>query len=324
MDGGSQIAPAVLMVEPAAFAYNLETAATNRFQSAAPIDRAGTRARSEWRGLAEALEAAGVRVCRVADTAIPAKPDAVFPNNWVSFHDDGTVVLYPMQASNRRLERRDAVVEAVERDLAFRTTRRVDLTHHEAAGRFLEGTGSLVLDHVARVAYACRSPRTDPAVAAEWAAAMGYALTLFDAATPDGTPVYHTNVLLWIGTDLAGVGAGWIAAADRDRVLAQLAATGRDIVELGTAELLAFAGNALELRTAGSGTAGGHAPMRSGSVIALSATAVAALSDANRARLEGGVDRLIVAEIPTIERLGGGSVRCMLAEVPAVPVAAPT
>ncbi len=301
-----ETADAVLMVEPAAFAYNGETADTNRFQSAGSVADAARIARAEWGQLADALEAAGVRVCRVPDTASPVKPDAVFPNNWVSFHPDGTVVLYSMQAASRRPERREPVIASVERDLGFRVTRRIDLSGNETTGRFLEGTGSLVLDPVARVAYACRSPRTDPDLAAEWAGVMGYGLELFDAATPDGTPVYHTNVLLWIGSRAAGIGSSWIAARDRMRVLERLQATGRILIDLSPVELLGFAGNALELRRAGT----------TETVLAMSTTAAAALTPANRERIHASCARVVVAAVPTIERLGGGSVRCMLAEVP--------
>jgi len=182
-----QCAGAVLMIRPAAFDYNPETAETNKMQrsvgaeasatTAAPgTDSAGTpqaRARAEFDGLVRALHSEGVIVCQVADTPEPPKPDAVFPNNWVSFHEDGTVVLYPMQAETRRRERRQEIVAAVVSELGFQVSRVLDLTHHEAEGRFLEGTGSLILDHVERVAYASISPRTHPAVLEEWAHEMG-------------------------------------------------------------------------------------------------------------------------------------------------------
>ena len=162
---------------------------------------------------------AGIRVCVAPDSPEPAKPDAVFPNNWVSFHADGTVVLYPMHSPLRRAERREAVIDRVKqrarlrRIPAHRSHRAMNMQ-----GRFLEGTGSLVLDRQARIAYACRSPRTDESLVREWAQLMGYEPFVFDAATRDGTPVYHTNVLLWIGANIAGLGVDWVAPAAARRI----------------------------------------------------------------------------------------------------------
>ena len=174
------------MVRPAHFGFNVQTAPSNRFQREPQHEpQAGASAqagRAESAALAQALESAGVRICTVEDTAPPIKPDAVFPNNWVSFHDDGTIVLYPMQAANRRLERRLEVLAAVEHELHFRCRHLLDLSHEEEAGRYLEGTGSLVLDHLERVAYACRSPRTDESLVREWARALRYEAEVFDAA----------------------------------------------------------------------------------------------------------------------------------------------
>src|SRR5689334_1826382 len=201
----SQISGVILMVRPRHFGFNAETAATNRFQHAGAAADVNLQARMEFDALAAALEAEGVTVCVAEDSEEPRKPDAVFPNNWVSFHADGTVVLYPMQAASRRAERRAAIIEQVVRDTGFQVRRTLDLTHHEKEGRFLEGTGSLVLDHVERVAYACRSPRTDEAVAREWAEELDYSLELFNAADASGAPIYHTNVVMAVGSRIAVV-----------------------------------------------------------------------------------------------------------------------
>jgi hypothetical protein len=304
-----QCAAAVCMVRPAAFGFNAETAASNRFQSGAAADpaRDAAAARQEFDAMAGRLRAAGVRVLVVEDTPFPPKPDAVFPNNWVSFHADGTVVLYPMQCLSRRRERRSDLIDAVREQLGFVERRRVDLTAHESEGRFLEGTGSLVLDHSERIAYACRSPRTDETLVRDWCRQLDYEPVIFDAAAADGTAVYHTNVLLWIGEAVVGIGADWIHPADRDRVLSKLQASGRDVIALSDAALQAFAGNMLEVRCADDDA---------GRALVLSATAEAALDEVTRERLAAATDRLIVADVATIERRGGGSVRCMLAEVP--------
>jgi hypothetical protein len=309
-----QCADAVLMVRPAAFDYNPETAASNRMQRPAVAGAASARetARAEFAQLVLALQAEGVRVCVVDDTAQPPKPDAVFPNNWISFHADGTVVLYPMLSAVRRRERREDIVASVSAELGFEARRTLDLTGYERDGKFLEGTGSLVLDHVDRVAYACRSPRTDGTVLEHWGRELGYEIESFDAADASGVPLYHTNVLMCIGTSAVVVGAEAIAAGDRERVIGRLRATGREIVQVGHDAIAAFAGNMLEL-------ASWDEALGDCSVLVMSASARAALGNDAYARLSGCVDNVVAVPIPTIERLGGGSVRCMLAEVFATP-----
>src|SRR6188768_128411 len=149
----SQVCSALLMVRPKAFGYNAETAQTNRFQQSGGAGDVAARAMAEFDALAAALASEGITICVAEDSAEPRKPDAVFPNNWVSFHADGTVVLYPMQAESRRAERRMEIIDAAVRDTGYTVRRVLDLTPHEKSGRFLEGTGSLVLDHLYRVAY---------------------------------------------------------------------------------------------------------------------------------------------------------------------------
>jgi hypothetical protein len=298
------------LVEPAAFGFNAETATTNRFQQAAPhlsAADAAAAARREFAALVAALRGAGIPLAIAEDTPQPVKPDAVFPNNWVSFHDDGTVVLYPMRDPARRAERRETVIQQVKQQLDFTERRRIDLTYEEERGRFLEGTGSLVLDHRTRTAYACRSPRTDPALVNEWARLMDYEPFLFDATTPDGVPVYHTNVVMWIGTDIAGVGLEWIGREQREELVQRLAAPARDVLALSGEQLLAFAGNMLEVPSPGG--------VRH---LVMSARAAAALDEAQRVRLRHAQCQPLIADVPVIEQLGGGSVRCMLAEVPLV------
>ena len=297
------------MIRPASFAYNEQTAHSNRFQRQATTQVPGAEALVEFDRLHRALVAAGVAVCVVEDTREPAKPDAVFPNNWVSFHRDGTIVLYPMQAENRRAERRLDVLAAVERGLAFRCHHLLDFSAEELAGRYLEGTGSLVLDHLKRVAYACRSPRTDAGLVREWTRAMGYEAELFDAAGADGTPIYHTNVLLAIGARSAVLCAEVVSGADRERLRLRLEASGRECIEISARAMHEFAANVLELRAAGAGPDGR-------SILVMSARARAAFDGPQIERLAAAVDQIVDIAIPTIETLGGGGVRCMLAEVP--------
>jgi hypothetical protein len=299
------------MVRPKAFGYNAETARTNRFQheiAGSDAAHVAQRALAEFDAFASVLTSEGIPVCVAEDSAEPRKPDAVFPNNWVSFHADGTVVLYPMECESRRLERRMEIIEAVQRETGYVVRRVVDLTPHEKEGRFLEGTGSLVLDHLERVAYACLSPRTDAAVAGEWARAMGYELEVFNACDESAVPIYHTNVAMSIGTRVAIVALENIAAADRERVAARLRASGREIVAIDPAELHGFAGNMLEV-----GSWDEH--LGDFSVLVMSRTARRTLAPEKFARLSAAADSVLVAPIDVIERHGGGSVRCMLAEV---------
>ncbi|MGB5103629.1 MAG: arginine deiminase-related protein [Steroidobacteraceae bacterium] len=303
--GLRQCADAVLMVRPAAFDFNCETEPSNRFQKRSSAT-AGTleRALAEFAALEQGLRDAGVATCAVADRPVPACPDAVFPNNWVSFHADGTVVLYPMLAASRRRERRMDLLLELEQRGGFEVARLLDLSHHEMSGRFLEGTGSVVFDHAGRIAYACLSPRTDVRVLDELCAELGYQPFAFAAEDAAGVPVYHTNVMLSIGSRCAVVCAEAVAAADRPMLMERLAGGGRTVVNIDQRQMASFAGNALELRARGGAR-----------VLVMSARALASLDGEARETLQRAVDRVIAVPVPTIEDVGGGSVRCMLAEV---------
>jgi hypothetical protein len=297
----------VLMIRLLRFAGNVETAVSNRFQhlAAAPdAERIQAQALAEFDGLAAALRRAGVQVHVFGDTPQPHTPDSIFPNNWVSFHADGTVVTYPMMAPSRRLERRMDLLEALSAQHGFRIARRIDLTPHEENEKFLEGTGSLVLDRAHRVAYACVSPRTDLDVLGDFSQQLDYELITFEAFDAEGAPVYHTNVLMCVGSRFATVCLDAIAQHERTGVLEALRSTGHTVIEISLAQMYAFAGNMLELRDGKGQT-----------LIALSASAFEALSAEQRATLSRLGGPLVAAPIPTIERLGGGSVRCMLAEI---------
>jgi hypothetical protein len=295
-----------MMIRPAAFGWNVETRDSNRFQSpVAPEDPAIAQvAVAEFDAMVATLREAGVTVHALDDRLEPRCPDAVFPNNWVSFHDDGTVVLYPMLAPTRRRERRPELLQDLIARGGYAVSRLLDLTHHELENRFLEGTGSLVLDHVGRIAYACPSPRTHPAVLREFCGELGYEPCTFDARGRDGTPVYHTNVLLAIGERCAVVCAEAVAADDRARLLGRLAQGGQAVIEIGFDQLESFAGNMLEL----------HAADGAG-VLVMSTRARAGLAARDLDALAACVDRIVVPEVQHIEQAGGGSVRCMLAEV---------
>jgi hypothetical protein len=300
-----QCANAALMIRPTAFGWNPETAASNRFQRRDPVAPGSARqvAVTEFDALVAALLGAGIEVHALDEPAGTACPDCVFPNNWVSLHHDGTVVLYPMLAPSRRLERRLELLVALEQRGDFAVSRLLDLSHHELSGRFLEGTGSVVFDHVGRIAYACLSPRTNADVLAELCDELGYEPFTFDAADREGVAVYHTNVLLSIGRRSAIVCAEAVPVAQRMPLLERLQASGREVVAIDRAQMAAFAGNALELAAA-DGTA----------VLAMSDRALRSLDSRNLETLQRCVERIVAVPVPTIEDLGGGSVRCMLAE----------
>jgi hypothetical protein len=297
-------ADAVLMIRPAHFGTNPETAGSNFFQLAAPErGDAALRAQREFDALAVALADAGVRVHQFAGQPGANLPDEVFPNNWLSLHADGTAVLYPLLAPSRRRERRRDILEALVDSCGYRIDRVVDLTSLEARGEYLEGTGSLVLDRTQRIAYACLSPRTHVGALAVFARELRYEVVPFAAVDAAGRAIYHTNVVLSVGTRFAALCTAAIAdAADRRRVVERLEAAGRKLVDFSMAQLERFAGNLLELE----GT--------KGPVIALSAAALRSLEPPMRRSLES-YGQLVSVDIGTIERVGGGSVRCMLAEV---------
>jgi hypothetical protein len=227
-------------------------------------------------------------------------PDSVFPNNWISTHDDGRVVLYPMAAPSRRRERRGDVVEGLRERYAVSQV--LDLSPVELEGRYLEGTGALVLDHVHRIAYMARSGRANEAVLDQWCEAMGYTAEVFDTVDQAGQPIYHTNVVLSIATDFVVAGLNNIPdPAERARIAARLGETGRDVIEIDRGQVAEFAGNGLELT-------GGR-----GRIFTLSTRALAALRPGQIAAIETSA-RILAIGIPTIER-SGGSVRCMLAGI---------
>ena len=294
------------MIRPQRFVSNPETAASNRFQGKTSATAAEQQAAAlrQFESLADTLRDSGIEVVIVDDTVEPHTPDSIFPNNWVSFHGDGRVVLYPMEAENRRMERRPDVIDYLDAELGYRVTEIVDLSGHENHGHFLEGTGSMVLDRPNRVAYACLSSRTHLDALGDFAQRMGYDVVAFDAVDRDGVPIYHTNVLMNVGEAVAVICDAAIPRADqREAVLGRLRATGHEVVTLDFGQLEAFAGNMLELRN------------RNGErLLAMSKRACDSLSDRQKSILEAN-GKVVAVAIDDIEDSAGGSVRCMLAEI---------
>jgi len=282
------------------------TAESNVFQgrSTATAEEQQKAAAHEFDALVDVLRSAGVNVIVEDDTPDPHTPDSIFPNNWVSFHGDGRVVLYPMEAPNRRTERRADVIDRLADDYGFQIIEVLDLSGHEASGHYLEGTGSMVLDRSNRIAYACLSSRTQLDPLGDFAQRMDYEVVSFDAVDRDGIPIYHTNVLMNVGEAMAVICDEAIVRDDqREAVLARLRDTGHHIVHLSYDQLAAFAGNMLELRN-----------NNGDRVVAMSTQAWDSLDAAQQeALLENG--KIVCSPIDNIESSAGGSVRCMLAEV---------
>jgi hypothetical protein len=295
------------MIRPCRFYPNPETAADNAFQARldCDVDALSTVARKEFDTAVQKLRAAGVNVHVFEDTAEPEKPDAVFPNNWISTHHDGRIVLFPMYSALRRRERRQDIVGELRKD--YRVNEVIDYSAFEEQGCCLEGTGSLVLDHLNKIAYVSLSNRSNPKVIRRFANDFSYESVTFTSIGSDGQPIYHTNVMMCIGTAFALVGLETIRnKAERQQVRARLERSDKDIVELSLDQIANFAGNAIELHDT-------HGEK----LLVLSDRAIRALTEEQRARLTRSV-RLVPLELPAIE-LGGGSARCMIATIHLAP-----
>ncbi len=305
-DTESQLASTVLMIRPARFESNPMTAESNRFQGRNPLspEQQHNVAVQEFDALVEVLREAGIKVVLVQDTPEPHTPDSIFPNNWVSFHADGRVVLYPMEAPNRRTERRPDIIEMLDTELGYQVREIIDLSGHEKNAHYLEGTGSMVLDRTNKIAYACLSSRTQLDPLGDFAQQMDYDVVAFDAFDRNGVRIYHTNVLMNVGEAVAVICSESITdKAQQKAVLAQLKVTGHQVVDLSYEQLDAFAGNMLELRR--------EDGVR---VVAMSSQAWNSLNDDQREILQAN-GKVVHTPIDNIESSAGGSVRCMLAEV---------
>ena len=299
----TQSTNAVLMVRPCKFYPNPETAADNSFQARVDCaaDALSEVARIEFDAAVQTLHAAGVNVHVFEDTAEPEKPDAVFPNNWISTHHDGRIALFPMYSNLRRRERRHDIVEELRQH--YRVTEVIDYSPFEDEGCYLEGTGSLVFDDLNKIAYVSLSNRSNSKMIQRFADDFSYEPVTFTSIGSNGQAVYHTNVMMCVGTAFAMVGMEMIAnKAERQRVRARLEKTGKVIVELSADQIANFAGNAIELHNKGGEK-----------LLVLSSRAARALNEEQRGTLRCYA-RLVPLELPTIE-LAGGSARCMIATI---------
>lgn len=296
----------IMMIRPVKFGFNQETAASNEFQQEAFAAQtqatAQQVAREEFDLMIDQLEKAGVELHIFDDTDQVERPDAVFSNNWVSFHQSGKVVLYPMMAENRRLERRRDIIDALAG--RFKVEEIIDLTHFEAEGKFLEGTGSMVLDRRYKIAYACLSPRTHREVLDAFGKAMGYEVVAFSASDEQDKPIYHTNVLMCVGDIFAVVCLDAIKDPDeRLMVRSVLEETDKEIIEITLDQMRHFAGNMLMVRNT-----------RGDKFLVMSTQAYESLTARQKDQLDDYA-RLLYTELSVIEGNGGGSARCMMTEI---------
>lgn len=314
------------MVRPFRFAFNEETAQNNYFQQSttpgpdtekasppvagieagsvaeATFDPVAAKALEEFDAFVNQLRGKDVDVLVVQDTSAPWTPDSVFPNNWFSSHLSGELVLYPMFAENRRLERKPELLDLLTRKIGHRKV--IDLTHWEKEGEFLEGTGSMVLDRDKRIAYCCRSQRTSEKVLADFCARLNYDAVVFNATDKKGNLIYHTNVMMAVGNQVAVVCLESVTDEDeRRKVASRLTSAGKIIVDISLDQVARFAGNMLEVKSRN-----GHP------IMVMSASARSALSTAQETVIST-YNTILSAPLSTIETNGGGSARCMLAEI---------
>ncbi len=299
-----QTSDTILMVRPACFQFNLQTAESNAFQkqltgvSAAEIQE---KAQAEFDAFVAKLREKGVNVIVIDDTIEPVKPDAVFPNNWISFHENGLAYLYPMFTPNRRLERRKEVIDEVRKSFYVREVR--DISGYEDEDKILEGTGSIVFDHQFKIAYACTSPRTDKKLFEKYCQQIGYKPISFLSLDENEQEIYHTNVVMCVGEGFSVICLNSIISGyDRRHVMRMLQKNG-DIIAITHEQMAQFAGNMLQVHN-GEGK----------KYLVMSQTAYNSLTNLQIEQLSKHTEILPVS-IPTIETLGGGSARCMMAEV---------
>lgn len=292
----------ILMIRPVNFKFNEQTAGNNKFQQASEQSELQQEALIEFDGFVKILRKNGVDVTVIDDTLNPATPDSIFPNNWISFHDDGSVFLYPMFSENRRWERRQDIIDTISQK--FQVNHLTDLSFFEQQFAFLEGTGSMVLDRENKIAYACLSVRTDQSVLDNFCMLSGYRPISFQAIDQTRFPIYHTNVMMCIGDQFAVICLESISnLKERENVNKSLIESGKEVLEINFAQMNHFAGNMLQVKND-----------KNESLLVMSEQAFKSLNESQINTLEKYA-KIIHAPLYRIEQNGGGSARCMLAEV---------
>jgi hypothetical protein len=292
----------LLMIKPVAFDFNAQTAVNNAFQQQGSNKNAQQKAEQEFDTFVQKLTAAGVDVTVVKDTPVPHTPDSIFPNNWISFHQDGTIVLYPMYAVNRRAERKQHVLDSI--SAKFNLNNTIDLSAHENNNLFLEGTGSMVLDREKKIAYACLSPRTNKTILKEWCQRMNYTPCAFYSVDENGGEIYHTNVMMCVADEYVVICLDSIPdAGERQYVIDTITKSGKQIIEIAYPQMNGFAGNMLQVQNA-----------KGEKLLVMSSQAYTSLTREQIKKLES-FNSILHSDLTTIETNGGGSARCMMAEV---------
>lgn len=300
-----QTTDTVLMIEPAAFGFNAETAQNNYFQVNSENAETQTQALAEFNAFVEKLRGKGINVITVKDTVEPHTPDSIFPNNWISMHSDGTVVLYPMNAVNRRWERREDILQMLKEN--FQVKEIVDLSAPENEGKFLEGTGSMIFDHENKLAYGSVSLRLDEQLFREFCEKLGFTPVVFHSyqtANGQRLPIYHTNVMMCVADQFVVICLDCIDDEDERRMVVDaMVKSGKQIVEIKEDQMHQFAGNMLQVSN-----------KEGKKFLVMSQSAYQSLMPEQIQQIEK-YSEIIYADLETIETNGGGSARCMLAEV---------
>lgn len=299
-----QVASTILMIRPASFGFNAETATSNAFQGSVPMSehQVQVKAVEEFDRFTDTLRARGIEVIVIEDTPQPVKPDAIFPNNWFCTLQDGTIATFPMYAANRRIEVRSDLIHTLKDQ--FIVTNTEDWTTYDADNLFLEGTGSMIIDHEHKIIYACLSPRTNKTLLQQFAQAHGYTAVSFHSTDEKDIEVYHTNVIMHVGVDYAVLCLASIKnEKERQQVVDSLTNTNHAIIDISMAQVHHYAGNMLQVKSSDDTL-----------YTILSQQAYDSLTEAQRQQLETHTTLLPVS-IDTIETVGGGSVRCMMAEL---------
>lgn len=301
-----QTAKTVLMVEPIAFGYNSQTAENNYFQKEQKEADIQEKALQEFNNFAAKLREKGINVITVKDTLNPHSPDSIFPNNWVSFHEDGTVALYPMFALNRRVERRPEILERL-KDEGFKINTVEDFSPFENEEKYLEGTGSMIFDHDYKIAYGSVSLRLDEELFRNFCAKFGFTPIVFHSYQNVGDqrlPIYHTNVMMCVAEQFVVICLDCIDdEMEREKVQEVIKSSNKELIEISEDQLQQFAGNMLQVQNE-----------EGDKFLVMSETAYKSLTKEQVERIENYCE-IIYADLNTIETNGGGSARCMLAEV---------
>jgi len=296
-----QFTDKIFMVRPSSFGINPETAFTNAFQTKLQFEKSemiSTKAQTEFDEMVVKIRGAGVEVKVFVDSETRVKPDAIFPNNWISTHENGTVIIYPMLAENRRLEFREDIVDWLSPKRFF------DLRNNQEHNQFLEGTGSLVLDKEAKIMYVGISSRTDLELAKNVSKKLGFTICSFHATDHQNNAIYHTNVIMFVMHGFVGIGLESIRdETEREMVKQTILNSGKQILELDYYQITQFAGNMIQLRN-----------KENELVLICSSTAWKSIND-NQKVLIKNKTKVVTVDVPTIEMYGGGSARCMIAEV---------